>query len=1603
MKYSQKIGHGKKMTTLRWALTLLPVYLLVAGSSPLLAQSPRQTYFSVARTEVRGDTVYAGCVGYLARLVQLYQPVTLRMPYSVAKAPGFDNAYGSGTVIYRSDSTFIIQAVLSEEAAARGVQVDDLVNLTLRDTIFDPTYLSGFLIAYNINLLSSARKPLYTQQELASRYLQSPAAADQWLIDTVHADVRDFFEAYDYVLQEPTFTALSGEGRNKGKSYAASLQALSPADVRAYLWYIAGYPLKYIGEELKANESIAGWVVSDAPYSGFELMDIQRSFGGSTPAFLQHIRTLPDAAIDTLLANDYVTSAEVLFYWSHALGMEYLSSAPAVAQALQQPYGAALAYLYLAEKWHNQEDYLTSLRYCAQSEKIYLQLRNYDRLLDIYFKQAYCHYQTAHYDSSLLQLAKARQVVQRQGAQLVDFTPRSARFKYLHYMGNTFFYAGRYQEALLYADSAQALLLPATTPWDQERMGIVSKLKAEVHYYQNLFEPSITFYEAARQYYLQTGMTLAAAELNIDIAISLFKLSRYAESTDKLNNLIAFYRQAGHTTQLARCYSQLGQNFWEMNRYDTAILSHEYAISLRKQSGERSGEAFSWKQLGKLYQKAGYKSKALLALDSAAYLYSAVADGKSLAGVLQEKAAVLAKDKETEAAAALYRRAANVLSAAGNVAGYAEALHQLGMLYFDPAPERAMVYLDSAQALLLQVGNRSDAGYAMLNLGALEKNRGKLQEGKQWYETAHKLLESLNDRHAMAHYYRARGRDEEWQLNMEAANAWYARAIAIYQETDTEQELRTLANVGNNLAVMGRYEETEATFDTLLHKARAAGQLYALAAAFQSKAWMLLSQGKYEAGMALADSAAHYYSATDNLTSLASVYALRGDFFRNLYRFKDAHAWYTAADSAYLQAGNAWGRSVARFSFVVLHYYQGNYRASLDAAKEALRLRPFVLQDQSFVDLQVAMAENYYYLGATDSALAILNMYLPIARSNKLLHPEMWIALMKGRILTDQKKYAEAVPLLRISATEAARKLSVNIYQQATTYLGMAYSGLGRKDSAAKYIAESVGVARSLGLLSFSWEALYAAGLQYYNEGDYAKAIPLLKEAVELVNRQANSLFGGDEAGNLFRRQPAKEDLYKKLLSALTRSGQKEEAWQYANLAQAAAMTDLAGGLSAELNHPEKQEAIREVQQKFEQLRSVENALTESKKDSVLNAGQIAALLQTRAVAESGYLNYIEDIKKRYPELGTYFANQVSPEVFRNLHTYLPEDMAMLMYVVNDSELLIFWATQEQTGIVTVDLPANFTRMVDDWLAALKNPLRPAGAGPLVLRTRIGSVPRSRPVVDVKQGATTLYNWLMAPVMEAIGNKAALCIIPNGKLAHLPFHALGKAATGGKFEYLAARYNVFYTNKPTEMFLPWNRRNKQQMAAFGNPDKSLANAGIEVKAIQQVYNAAQVFTEDMATSDKAKESLGNMHYVHFATHGVLRYPDFDSSYLVFAPGTAGSASGRLTLFDIRSLNIRGCDLVTLSACETALSAEVAKGWYVSPVNAFLTNKVRSVVASLWEVDDKSTSVLMEQFYKHLSTMPKAEALRQAMADVSARPEFEHPFYWAAFVLYGDWQ
>jgi CHAT domain-containing protein len=93
----------------------------------------------------------------------------------------------------------------------------------------------------------------------------------------------------------------------------------------------------------------------------------------------------------------------------------------------------------------------------------------------------------------------------------------------------------------------------------------------------------------------------------------------------------------------------------------------------------------------------------------------------------------------------------------------------------------------------------------------------------------------------------------------------------------------------------------------------------------------------------------------------------------------------------------------------------------------------------------------------------------------------------------------------------------------------------------------------------------------------------------------------------------------------------------------------------------------------------------------------------------------------------------------------------------------------------------------------------------------------------------------------------------------------------------------------------------------------------------------------------------------------------------------------------------------LSACQTAVTKGSHENSPVSPASGFLQNGVKSVVATLWKVDDHATSLLVSEFYKNLKTMDAVDALRNAQVKLSQTPKYSHPYYWAGIVLLGDWR
>jgi CHAT domain-containing protein/predicted negative regulator of RcsB-dependent stress response len=182
----------------------------------------------------------------------------------------------------------------------------------------------------------------------------------------------------------------------------------------------------------------------------------------------------------------------------------------------------------------------------------------------------------------------------------------------------------------------------------------------------------------------------------------------------------------------------------------------------------------------------------------------------------------------------------------------------------------------------------------------------------------------------------------------------------------------------------------------------------------------------------------------------------------------------------------------------------------------------------------------------------------------------------------------------------------------------------------------------------------------------------------------------------------------------------------------------------------------------------------------------------------------------------------------------------------------------------------------------------------------------------------------------------------------------------------------------------------------------------EALAIQQITGPARtrlVMGFDANREAIMAPSIARQRIIHFATHGMMdaRHPEMSGLVLSMVNKKGEYQDGYLTLSDIYNLKL-SADLVVLSSCESALGKDLGSEGINGLPRAFLYAGARSVLASLWKVDDDATVPLMKDFYSRLQQgQDPPGALRGAQLDLFNNPRLSDPYYWAAFVVEGDYR
>ncbi len=182
----------------------------------------------------------------------------------------------------------------------------------------------------------------------------------------------------------------------------------------------------------------------------------------------------------------------------------------------------------------------------------------------------------------------------------------------------------------------------------------------------------------------------------------------------------------------------------------------------------------------------------------------------------------------------------------------------------------------------------------------------------------------------------------------------------------------------------------------------------------------------------------------------------------------------------------------------------------------------------------------------------------------------------------------------------------------------------------------------------------------------------------------------------------------------------------------------------------------------------------------------------------------------------------------------------------------------------------------------------------------------------------------------------------------------------------------------------------------------------EATAILQAASSRQSFSalHFKASRETATSPiLSKYRVIHFATHGILdlEHPELSGIALSMVDEKGQPRDGYLRLHEIYNLNLPA-ELVVLSACQTGVGKQIKGEGLIALTRGFMYAGAKSVVASLWKVDDAATAALMAEFYKQMfvNKLKPAAALREAQLKLSKVKRWQSPYYWSGFFLQGDW-
>ncbi|MBE9117251.1 tetratricopeptide repeat protein [Lusitaniella coriacea LEGE 07157] len=954
----------------------------------------------------------------------------------------------------------------------------------------------------------------------------------------------------------------------------------------------------------------------------------------------------------------------------------------------------------------------------------------------------------------------------------------------------------------------------------------------------------------------------------------------------------------------------------------------------------------------------------------------------SASDVLQAEAERLFKQGVRQYRASQYREALQFFQQALPIfrqvrdrVGEATTLNGIGLVYNTiEQPQQALGYFNQALIVVRQVGEQVWEADTLNNLGGVYQTIGQPQQALGYFNQALSIYKAVDNRSGEATTLNNIGGVYQTIEQPQQALNYYNKALPILRQVrDRSGEATTLNNIGVVYQAIGQPQQALNYYKQALPIRREVRNRTGEADTLNNMGVVYQAIGQPQQALDYFNQALPIYREVGNRAGEATSFNNMGEVYRVIGQPQQALGYYTQALPILREVENRRGEAATLNNLALIYQAIGQPQQALDYFNQALPIYREVGNRAGEATSFNNMGEVYRVIGQPQQALDYYTQALTIFRQVGARTREAASLNNTGAIYADLGQPQQALNYYN-QALNISKQAGIRLGEAASlNNIGEVYQVIGQPQQALDYYTQALTISRQVGERGREATALNNIGFLYENQGNTTQAIDFYQRSIEGTESiqseiQIEELKSSFASGQI--------NTYDRLINLLWNQGDFETAFNYVERAKARAFLDQFANAQIDIRAGADSPLLERERDLQIQIAALRQQLLElrNKPQNQWDEETIEEVTTQIETLQKEYENLLTQLKLQSQETAELVSVDVAS--LAEIQNLLDDDTTLVEYFVTEERTLAFIITHN--SFQTVPLEVGKEQLTKELklfydFSRLNNP-HPA---------------------ELKQ----LHQWLIAPLLPYL-KTSQLSIVPHSILHYLPFAALTDGQT-----YLS---DTFILSKlpsaSTLRYLPEKRKPKTDtLLALGNPTIS-EPLGILHYAKQEAETVARLFNTDALTDKGATESAVRLQsqqagILHLAAHG--QYNPLAPLFSTLHLASDAQNDGRLEVHEIYGLDLTAAtNLVVLSACQTNLG-ELSRGDEVVALNrAFLYAGTPTVMASLWNVDDKATGLLMERFYTYLKAgMGKAEALQQAQKDI--RSQFPHPYYWAAFSITGD--